>query len=235
MTGVPFMITAWMKDGLRHRGHADADIERMTPEDAHRALLTPDPVMVKEFLETLVAFATGSLAGYPPPGFLQISRKHPDDEDVVPTRFRLDEVDAMASYALVNSRAGFNTYIEGRLVKPGLRGKKRGGLEDTACVFALVVDSDADKGLAWTPPADARPTLVVETSPGNHQYWYFLTEAISATRAKTLGERMRAATGCDSDTGNPTQPFRIPGTVNYPNKAKIDRGRVVTYTRVLSS
>jgi hypothetical protein len=224
-----------MKDGLRHRGHADADIEQMTPEDAHRALLTPDPVVVKEFFETLTALATASLAGYPPPGFLQISRKRPDDQDLVPTRYRLDQVDLMTSYAVVNSKAGCNTYVEGRFVKPSLRGKKRGGLEDTACVFALVVDSDADKGMAWAPPVDARPTLVVETSPGNHQYWYFFKEAVSAAKAQTLGECMRAGTGCDSDTGNLTQPFRIPGTVNYPNKAKIDRGRVITYTRMLSS
>jgi hypothetical protein len=39
----------------------------------------------------------------------------------------------------------------------------RGELEDTVGVFALVVDSDADKGLGWTPTIV--PSLTVETSP----------------------------------------------------------------------
>src|SRR6516162_8160919 len=93
MGGMPFVITAWMKEGLRHRGHDDDAIAQMTPEDAFEALLTPDPVMVREFFEGFTALARLSLAGHPPPGLLQMSRVHPSDNDLVPTRYKLDSAD----------------------------------------------------------------------------------------------------------------------------------------------
>ncbi len=138
-----------------------------------------DERSVRDFLEAFVGLAIASLGGYPPPGVLQTSRKFPDDDDLVPSRYALDHADVverMTRDALCDSEAGANVYIEGRLIKPGLRGKKRGELSDTACVFALAVDSDADKNMAWIPPMGVRPTLIVETSPGNHQFWFVFRE-----------------------------------------------------------
>jgi hypothetical protein len=194
--------------------------------------MTPDERTVRSFLEAFVALAASSLGGFSPPGCLQMCRKHPSDDDLVPTRyaFGADLVEHMTRDALVDSEAGHNVYVEARFVKFGLQGKARGKLKDTACVFALVVDSDADKNMAWIPPAGMRPTLTVETSPGNAQYWFCFEHALAAGYAQRLGEGLRRGTGCDSDTGNPTQPYRIPGTANYPDKVKIARGRVVTPT-----
>ena len=191
-----------------------------------------DECAVRSFFEAFVALAASSLGGHSPPGVLQMSRKHPGDEDLVPSRygFGADLVDRMTRDALFDSEAGHNVYVEARFVKFGLQGKARGKLKDTACVFGLVIDSDADKGMGWNPPAGVRPTLTVETSPGNAQYWFCFEHALAPGYAQRLGEGLRRATGCDSDTGNPTQPYRIPGTVNYPDKVKIARGRIVTPT-----
>jgi RepB DNA-primase from phage plasmid len=198
-----------------------------------------DERSVHDFLEAFVGLAIASLGGHPAPGVLQTCRKFPDDLDLVPSRYALDSadlVDRMTRDALCDSEAGANVYIEGRLIRPGLRGKKRGDLGDTACCFALAVDSDADKNMAWIPPFGVKPTLVVQTSPpGNFQYWFFLTRALSATHAQRLGEGLRKATHSDSDTGNVTQPYRIPGTTNYPNRVKIARGRVITPTSYLGA
>jgi hypothetical protein len=205
---------------------------------AHKILLTPDERSVRSFLEAFVALAIASVDGHPPPGVLQMTRKYPNDDDLVPTRYRLDGadlVDRMTRDALVDSEAGHNVYVEGRLVNSGLRGKKRGELADTSCVFALVVDSDADKHMAWIPPAGVRPTLVVETSPNNHQFWFTFKRALSPKRAQRLGEGLRHATGGDSDTGNPCQPYRLGGTVNYVNKIKVARGRIITPTLFLGA
>jgi hypothetical protein len=237
-SGIPFMLTGKMKADLHARGLTDVDIENLTPEDAHKILSTPDERAVRGFLEAFVALAIASLGGHPPPGLLQVCRKAPNDSDVIPVRYRLDDadlVDHLTRDAIVASGAGLNVYIEGRLVRPDLRGKKRGDLKDSVCVFALVVDSDADKNMGWIPPAGIRPTLTVETSPGNAQYWFFFERALSPTRAQRLGEALRQATGGDFDTGNPCQPYRIPGTVNYPNKMKIARGRVITPTLFLGA
>jgi hypothetical protein len=200
--------------------------------------MTPDEHEVRRFLEAFVALAISSLGGRPPPGLLQMCRKHPNDSDVVSVRYRLDDVnlvESMTRDAMVASEAGLNVYIEGRLVRRDVRGKKRGELKDTVCVFALVVDSDADKNMGWIPPTGVRPTLAIETSPNNAQYWFFFERALAPTHAQRLGEDLRRVTGGDSDTGNPCQPYRVPGTTNYPNKLKVARGRVVTPTLFLGA
>src|SRR5215218_8666327 len=66
-----------------------------------------------------------------------------------------------------------------------------GQAEDTRAVFAFVVDSDADKGEPARLPTE--PTMIVETSPGNFHFWYFLEKAI--TDLAEVGEAIRAATG----------------------------------------
>src|SRR5262245_56346322 len=127
------------------------------------------------------------------------------------------------------STAGHNVYVEARTVMEGLSGKDRGRAEDTAALFALVVDSDNDTGKGWQPTVPV--SLAVETSPGNAQYWFFFEHAIDPALGKQLGEQLRAAVGADHDTGTITQPYRLAGTVNYPSKAKRARGRTVVATR----
>jgi hypothetical protein len=150
---------------------------------------------------------------------------------LVPNRFLLNDTEHMIKTAIDDSQAGHNVYIEGRTVRPGLTGNKRGGLNDTVAVFALVIDSDADKGMGWKPNVPV--SLTVETSPGNFQFWFFLRAAIAAERAHKLGERIRRAVNSDHDTGNPVQPYRVAFTINYPSPKKIARGRGTVPTRLV--
>lgn len=236
MTGIPFMITQAMKDALHARGRPDDEIGQLTPEEAHKILSTPDLRAVVDFVATIIAQAQAATKHLRDPGVLQTILVHPSAERVSGIyRYELNNpelVERMAADALNASEARHNVYIEGRTVRRGLGGKERGGLEDTIAVFALVVDSDTDKGKAWTPTVPV--SLTVETSPGNHHYWLFLQQAVDATTAQKLGERLRKATGGDQDTGVITQPYRVAGTVNYPNKTKLERGRIVTWTRSLA-
>jgi hypothetical protein len=186
---------------------------------------------VREFLITVAAQARAALAGIDKPGLLQLSRLHPTSENLVPSRFVPSDVERMIEAAITDCEAGHNVYLEGRTVREGLRGSERGKLADTAAVFALVVDSDADKQMGWNPTV--RPSMIVETSPGNHQYWLFLKEAVTPQVGQALGERIRKAVNSDHDTGNPTQPYRVAGTVNYPTAKKIERGRVTVPTRLI--
>jgi RecA-family ATPase len=186
---------------------------------------------VREFLHIITAQAKAALAGIERPGLLQLSRLHPTSEQLIPSRFIPDDIERMIEAAITDCEAGHNVYLEGRTVRQGLRGSDRGKLTDTTAVFALVIDSDADKQMGWSPTV--HPSLTVETSPGNFQYWFFLREAIDPERAQKLGERIRRAVKSDHDTGNPTQPYRVAGTVNYPSKKKIERGRVTVPTRLI--
>src|SRR5262249_9115676 len=156
---------------------------------------------------------------------------HPGSEQLVPSRYAIGDVGHMLEAAVCDSEAGHNVYIEGRTVREDLRGNSRGRLEDTRAVFAIITDSDADKGMGWQP--NVPPSLPVETSPQNFQYWFFVREAVSAEVGKALGERIRGATRTDHDTGNVVQPYRVAGTVNYPNAKKIARGRVTVSTRLV--
>jgi hypothetical protein len=183
---------------------------------------------IREFVNIVVAQAKAATAGMKHPGFLQLLHVHPArDNDAAPARFRIDDVEGIVSNAIAAAESGQNVYIEARTIRhdANLKGKQRGELRDTGAVFALVVDSDGDTGRAWTPPANAPPSLITQTSPGNRHFWYFVKSAINAAVAKKLGERMRKATGSDHDTGNPVQPYRLAGTPNYPNKTKQARGR----------
>jgi hypothetical protein len=189
---------------------------------------------VREFLTIIAAQAKAALNGIDKSGLLQLSRLHPSDEDgsPVPTRHKLGDTERMIETAIADSENGHNVYIEGRTVCLELRGKQRGGFEDTVATFAYTVDGDADKGMGGAPLA--RVSLTVETSPGNFHHWFFLKEAITDwRRAKALGDRIRAAVGADHDTGTITQPYRVAGTVNYPGPKKLVRGRVTVPTKII--
>jgi hypothetical protein len=185
---------------------------------------------VREFLQIISDQAKAATAGLERPGLLQMSRLHPASEQLIPSRYVIGDVEHMVEAAVGDCEAGHNVYIEGRTVREDLHGNGRGRLEDTRAVFAIVIDSDADKDMGWQPSVP--PSLTVATSPGNFQYWFFLREAVTAEVGKALGERIRAATRTDHDTGNVVQPYRVAGTVNYPNKKKIERGRVTVPTHL---
>ena len=170
-------------------------------------------------------------AGTNAPGVLNLCRISPLDSDKVLTQsFAVDDAKHMIEAAVADA-AHLNVYVETRTVRPGLRGC-RGNHNDTRYVFALVVDSDADKGKACN--LSVRPSLTVETSPGNHHFWFFFSRATSADEAKVIGDAMRASSGADGDTRVITQFYRIGGSPNYPDARKRARGRVtVEPTRII--
>jgi hypothetical protein len=190
-----------------------------------------DEATVRQFIEIISAHVRQAINGAGPPGVLQICRISPIDDSVVPNRFVPDDIENMVKTAVGDAANGFNIYIEARTVRPDLRGNLRGSLDDTAWVFGLVADCDADKGKGGN--IKARPSLVIETSPGNFHYWYLFTRAIPAAQAKLIGEVVRANSGTDQDTGVITQCYRVAGTPNYPGPAKQARGRItVEPTRI---
>jgi len=233
MTGIPAFITKAMKAALCARGLKNKDFEDWEPQQAHDFLSKPDKREVREFITTIVAQAQAATKHLQDPGVWQMILVHPNTDGVETIyRYALDDdnlVERMIADAISASAAGHNVYIEGRTVRRGLNGKQRGRLEDTVAVFALVVDSDADKDAAWMPTVPT--SLAVETSPGNTHFWFFFDQAVDAATGKALGDRLRAATNADSDTGNVCQPYRVAGTTNYPGKKKQERGRIVTWTR----
>jgi len=152
-----------------------------------------DEATVRQFIGIIAAHARQVINGAGPPGVLQLCRLNPIDEKIVPSRFTLDDVENMVRTAVGDALAGHNSYIETRTLRDGLRGNQRGSLEDTAWVFGLVADCDTDKNKGGN--ISVRPSLVIETSPGNFHYWYLFTRAIPADQAKVIGDAIRASAG----------------------------------------
>jgi RepB DNA-primase from phage plasmid len=213
-------------EGAGDQPNEEASEEQQAPSTE------PNEAVITEFLTAISNYAKRATEGMTNPGVLQMSRLHPanENENMVLSRFQIGDVDNMVKTARGDSNHGHNCYIEGRTVRPDLDKKKRGKLSDTRAVFALTVDSDADKGMAAT--MTAQPTMRVETSPGNEHMWFCFEIAISADEAKELGAAMRKASGADHDTGNPVQPYRVAGTTNYPSDLKRARGRATCVTRI---
>jgi hypothetical protein len=184
-----------------------------------------DEAIVRQFLQMHHHYAASAINSGTDPGLLQLVRIHPDDESIAVSRYALGDIEHMAKDAIAAANAGHNVYVEGRTVRKELRGNKRGGLEDTLWVFALVADCDADKGKAGN--ITVAPTFVVATSPGNRHCWFVLAHAVTAAHGRAIGDAMRASFGADQDTGVVTQCYRLAGTPNFPSRAKRARGRTV--------
>ena len=149
-----------------------------------------DETRVRQFIEIISAHAVGLAKGNGKGGALQLSTLSPVDEKFIPNRFRLDDVDGMVGVAVSAANAGLNVYIEARTVTRRLRGKARGTIDDTEFAFGLVVDADHDKGKGGA--VTVRPSLTVETSPGNFHYWYLFDRPVAADEAKRVGDLIRA-------------------------------------------
>jgi hypothetical protein len=196
-----------------------------------------DEFTVRKFLTLLHSRAAAALSHERRPGLLQTVSVSPDDRGMSYSAFAIGDIDSMLEAVLVDARSGRNTYVETRTVRPGRpkeRKPGRGKADATIGLFAFVIDSDADKGRAGHVDHIDGDATIIETSPGNRHIWLFLRRALSATDAEPLGKLIRAATGADHNTGVITQPYRIPGTPNYPDAKKRARGRVLAPTRLLS-
>jgi hypothetical protein len=190
-----------------------------------------DPKTIRKFLTLLHSRAAAALSHERRPGVMQLVSVSPDDSGISTSAFAVGDVDSMLTAAITDARAGRNVYVETRTVRPGRPHERgRGKLESTIATFAFVIDHDADTGKAGHVNGD---TTVVETSPGNNHEWLFLFRALSAGDAKPLGDRIRKGSGADHGSGTITQPFRIPGTPNYPNAKKVARGRVTVPTKLI--
>ena len=191
-----------------------------------------DETTVRKFIELLHTRAAAALSHVRRPGVLQLVSIAPDDRGMSISPFAIGDIDSMLEAALTDARTGRNVYVEARTVRPGRPTERgRGKLESTIGCFALVIDRDADTGKAGH--VNGNDTTVVETSPGNFHEWLFLYRALDAGGARPLGEMIRKMTGADHDTGVITQPFRVPGTPNFPNQKKMARGRVAVPTRLV--
>jgi hypothetical protein len=134
------------------------------------------------------------------------------------------DVDGMVESIMAHSTTpNANAYADVQVMRKGLARGARGTAADIVAVLGLVVDLDADTGKAGSMPVE--PNMVVETSPGNFQPFVLFDRPLSVAEAKSLAEAMKRATDSDNGTADVAHVWRIPGSLNWPNRKKLERGR----------
>lgn len=135
------------------------------------------------------------------------------------------DVDGMvAAIEAHRDTPGANVYCGLQVMRRDLAHGKRGTESDIVAVLGLVADMDSDTGKdGGTYPMP--PNMVLETSPGNRQPFWLFDRPLVPSVAKAVAKSLKAATGSDHGTADITHVWRVPGTMNWPNKAKLERGR----------
>jgi hypothetical protein len=176
-----------------------------------------DPLIICKHVKLLHEFARGV------DGKFVVSVFNGDLPGTI-THHRVGEIDSMVAAIMAHATTpGANVYTGLHLMRSDLPRGKRGSKADISAVLGLVADMDADTGKLGTMPVT--PSLVMETSPGNSQPVILFDHALIPERAEKLAKALQRATASDAGTGDVTHVWRIPGTLNYPNAAKIARGR----------
>ncbi|MBY5866007.1 DUF3987 domain-containing protein [Rhizobium leguminosarum] len=140
------------------------------------------------------------------------------------THHAIGDVDGMVDAIMAHaSTPHANVFTGLQVMRKGLARGKRGREADIVAVLGLVVDLDADTGKSGQMPID--PNVVLETSTGNFQPFILFDRAVSPAEAKPLAAALKRATGSDHGTADVAHVWRVPGSLNWPNKKKLDRGR----------
>lgn len=182
-----------------------------------------DEVAIRAHVEMIHGLADGL------DGLLVVSTFHAnpnkdDDTAGVVSHHAVGDVEGMVEAIVCHSETPhLNVFTGLQVMRRGLGRGKRGTEADIVGVLGLVVDLDADTGKTGELPIAS--SLVLETSPGNRQPFVLFDRPVSAAEAKPIAAALRRATGSDHGTGDICHVWRIPGTLNWPNKKKLSRGR----------
>ncbi len=130
----------------------------------------------------------------------------------------------------IRDRAGHqNIWLGLHLIRTDIAKGKRGGEADVVAVLAFVLDSDADSGKIARPIEGIEPAFINETSrengTANLQIVYIFDRPLPPGVAKAIFDLGYRKCGGDVAAKDINHIWRVPGTLNHPDDAKIARGR----------
>jgi hypothetical protein len=150
----------------------------------------------------------------------------PRNKPFAPNQHRL-----MAETAMVWAKEpGSNVYMSMALYPRGLGGNNRGKASEALGVFGLGADLDGDKGRTMRiEDLPLPPSIVISSSRDpaeNFNVIYLLDHLITVEEARPLARALAdVVSDADGGTADPTHVWRVPGTLNWPKKTKVARGR----------
>jgi hypothetical protein len=162
-------------------------------------------------------------------GVFKLVSIHAGTGRVAVNQFDIGDVDAMAAQAVAWAEHG-NVYMPPAVIRRDLAPGKRGTVHDINAVLGLVVDDDRDTGRTCNLPGGITPTCVVTTcsQPEVNRHIHFaFTQPLLPCEAAPLADLLHSKCGGDFGSKDIAHVWRLPGTRNHPNAAKIKRGRPV--------
>ena len=139
-------------------------------------------------------------------------------------RFRIGDVSGMVDVIMAfEKHPRLNLYAPWCVMRADLEPSKKGSEGDVTAVLAAIEDQDNDKHQRVKVPVE--PSYVIESSAGNFQPIYVFPRPIPVQEAKPALVAFSEFLGGDTGTKDCSHVWRIPGTLNYPIKSKLARGR----------
>lgn len=183
-----------------------------------------DEAAVRQHVELLHSLA-GGLSGKFVVSVFFANPTGEDKSEGIISHHRVGDVEGMIDAVMAHaSTPNANVYVCPSLMRPNLERGKKGKEADVVAVLALVADMDEDTGLAGEMPIAAN--YAIESSPGNLQQFLLLDKPLAPAEAKPLAGALKRGAGSDHCTMDVSHVWRIPGTLNWPNKKKLERGRL---------
>ena len=145
--------------------------------------------------------------------------------------FALGDSSAMAAQAMAWAKEpGRNVYLAMAIYPSGLGGNRRGRAAEALGVFGLGADLDHDKGCkVRIEDLPLPPTIVISSSrdpADNFNLLWLFNSLITVEEARPLARALADLVGdTDGGTADPAHVWRVPGTLNWPKKTKVARGR----------
>ncbi|MGE8102531.1 hypothetical protein ACQKP1_02485 [Allorhizobium sp. NPDC080224] len=205
----------------------------------------PTPAQLQ--LSEAAAAVVGFLKLLDPNGWHNLVRIHPDTGEIFGKTFAPGSWAEIAQWADAYNGA-WNLYFTANEPKPNSPDKKL-KKQDIASIRALVIDVDPEEGVAFdrarmdldeeakkAQTLTLAPSITLDTGGGN-QYFWLLTEKVDALnggqeRAEAQGEALQNIHGGD-DVHSIEHIFRLPATMNLPNKKKRAAGRSARPAKLL--
>ena len=125
---------------------------------------------------------------------------------------------------------GRNVYFSMTLYPPSLGNNKRGEASAALGVFGLGADLDGDKGCSVrVEDLPLPPTLVISSSRvprDNYNVLWLFDRVVPLDEVRPIAKALAVLVGdADGGTADPSHVWRVPGTLNWPKKTKVARGR----------
>jgi hypothetical protein len=127
-----------------------------------------------------------------------------------------------------------NIYMPLAVMSERLNNGQKGTIKNVESVFGVCADFDDENASDYMNRLPMEPDYVLETSSGRYQAVFLFKEPVSPDKAIPVAEMLKNYANCDHGTKDISHVWRVAGTLNWPNKKKINEGRsrqpqLVTY------